>query len=129
MKVQKVAQSFDELAKLDNKTEFVSQLKTALREYHQQNISCPLLVDGTCSIHEVRPWVCVGVVSVTPPEWCNFKNPNYARAKYYSSDLLKTKEVSFSKPTKINSISSSMPATVFTILKDGYAEFYNQLEY
>jgi Fe-S-cluster containining protein len=129
MKVQKVAKSFDQLSKLDNKTEFVRQLKTALREYHVQNVPCPFLMDGACSIHEVRPWVCVGVVSVIPSEWCNFKNPNYARTKYYSSDLLRTKEAGFSKPTRINSLSSSMPATIFRILKNGYAGFYNQLEY
>jgi hypothetical protein len=122
-RVQNFEGSFIKLSNIHDKTEFVAQLKTALSKYHRLDAPCPLLVGGACSIHEVRPWVCVGVVSVTPSEWCDINNPNYADVKYYSSEVLLTKEPALSQPIRIESISSTMPVSVFNILKDGFTHF------
>jgi Fe-S-cluster containining protein len=123
MAVQKIDESLIRLSNIRDKTEFIDQQKTALSEYHRLNVPCPFLVDGACSIHEVRPWVCVGVVSVTPSEWCDMNDPNYADVKYYSSEVLLTKEPALSQPARVDSISSAMPATVFKILRDGFTPF------
>ena len=129
MRVRKIEGSLSKLSDMRDKTGFVDQLKTALSEYHRLNVPCPFLVAGACSIHEVRPWVCVGVVSVTPPEWCDMNDPNYANVKYYTSDLLLTKEPALSQPARIESISSTMPATVFNILKGGVFNSDSPLDY
>jgi Fe-S-cluster containining protein len=123
MGVQKIDASLIRLSNIRDKTEFIDQLKTALSEYHRLNVPCPFLLDGGCSIHEVRPWVCVGVVSVTPPEWCDMNHPNYPDVKYYSSEVLLTKEPALSQPARIESISSTVPVTVFNILGDGFSQF------
>jgi Fe-S-cluster containining protein len=123
MEVQKTEERLLGLSNIHDKTELIDQLKNALSEYHKLNVPCPFLVDGSCSIHEVRPWVCVSVISVTPREWCGMNDPNYANVKYYSSEVMLTKEPALSQSARIESISSTMPASVFSILRDGFTRF------
>lgn len=119
MKTKKLDSKFEELGQSLNKEEFVSRLKAVIREYHALNIPCPFLFDGACSIHEVRPWVCVGVAAVTPAQWCNPRDPNYYLVRYYSSEILLRQEPALSKPTEINSVESAVPAVVFRVLRNG----------
>jgi Fe-S-cluster containining protein len=96
------------------------QLDAARAAYHQHRASCPFLVDGACSIHEVRPWVCASIVSVTPGEWCDIENSDYSEVLQYTSDLWLSKEVKFFLPTATEFMAAPMPAAVYRILKDGY---------
>ena len=123
LKAKGVDKNFDELAQSVNREDFISRLKSALRAYHALNIPCPFLSENVCAIHEVRPWVCVGVVAVTPAAWCNPGDPDYLHVKYISSEVLLAKEPAFSKPTKIRSVESTMPATVFSLLASGVQPF------
>ena len=117
---RKISSSFSRLARSKNTQGFIINLKAALRDYHAANIACPFLIGGACSIYEVRPFACVNVVAVTPSEWCNLNHPQYINVKYYSSELLLKKEPAFSKPTTVNSISSSMPSGVNDVLTEGF---------
>ncbi len=61
-------------------------LQDALEQYIVQRIPCPFLVDGACAIYEVRPYVCAGVVSTSPPEWCNLAEKNHGKITISKAD-------------------------------------------
>lgn len=53
-----------------------------------QNIPCPFLSKGVCSIYEVRPWNCAKPVVTTPSEWCHpSTNVNNDKPSVYISQL------------------------------------------
>ncbi len=45
-------------------------LADALLFYKLQNIACPFLNEGSCSIYSARPFTCAAHFATTPPEWC-----------------------------------------------------------
>lgn len=44
--------------------------KALNQEYFAAWVSCPFLVDESCSIHPIRPLICREYMVVTPPEYC-----------------------------------------------------------
>jgi Fe-S-cluster containining protein len=101
-------------------TEEQKQLEAARLSYHQHQSPCPFLAEGVCTIHEVRPWACASMVSVTPAAWCNIESADYIRALHYMSDLWLSREMTFFLPIKMELVAVPAPATVFHILKDGF---------
>jgi Fe-S-cluster containining protein len=101
-------------------TDEKKQLESARLSYDQHQSPCPFLAEGACTIHEVRPWACASMVSVTPAAWCDIESPDYNRALHYMSDLWLNREMAFFLPMKMELVAVPAPATVFHILKDGY---------
>jgi len=50
------------------------QMRSLGHEYFSQQIPCPFLEDGACSIHQVRPLSCREFLVTSPAEYCS--NPN-----------------------------------------------------
>jgi Fe-S-cluster containining protein len=84
--------------------------------YLAQNIPCPFLSNGICSIYEVRPWPCAGVVATTPGEWCS-PLTNDKPSVYISR--LTPKEVPYFRETKAL-IMFPVPLGVYEILNGGF---------
>lgn len=95
------------------------ELKKISKEYHQWNIGCPFLHDGACSIYPVRPLVCAGHASVSPPEQC-------APFSKISPEIIHPSLSNIEIPPYFceradTFISSCAPLMVYEILHGGYA--------
>ena len=88
------------------------------KRYLEQNIPCPFLDNQLCSIYEVRPYMCVSLVAVTPSEWCNPSNENEPfRYKAYPKEVMS--DYSFYYRNLDRFVISFMPMVVYEILKSG----------
>ncbi len=92
-----------------------------LAAYAALHNSCPFLQDGACSIYEVRPYACAGVVSVSPPESCMRGHPTRNQNILVKADFLPQNDMPYFLPTKAAINFGCMPALVQQILKYGYA--------
>jgi Fe-S-cluster containining protein len=106
-RIQRIATRFNRINSLHGKT-LVSQespeersiFNADLAFYEEKNITCPFLSDGSCSIYEVRPYVCASVVSLSPAEWCRLSHPQYIQAKYLKTDFQRGNEMPYFLPLK-----------------------------
>lgn len=91
-----------------------------LAGYALLNIPCPFLRDGICSIYEVRPFVCAGLIVTTPAEWCNPLHPEHNRKKTYQiSNAYLREDLTFYGEDLEKPIWSFMPIMVYNILEYG----------
>jgi len=82
---------------------------------------CPFLLDSVCTIYEVRPYVCAGVVSTSPPAYCTPDHPDHKESQLVKAEFLPQNDVPYFIPTKAAINFGCMPALVQQILKYGYA--------
>lgn len=100
------------------KDEAEASFREEAKHYHKQNIPCPFLSDNLCSIYEVRPLTCAGMVVSTPSEWCHPLNVNKPKAYVtVSPELL---DISFYYRSLAGIMAQCMPVMVYSILKNGY---------
>lgn len=92
----------------------------AQAQYAKQNIDCPFLEDGLCSIYEIRPYNCAGFYVTTPPGWCNPLDPH--EPKIYRSKLPGEVifDFSFYHRRLRTPVFTFMPIAVYEILSGGY---------
>ena len=90
------------------------------RVYARQNNPCPFLVEGACSIYEVRPYICANYFSVSPPDWCQPSHPSARQAIHMKIGLKLGKYIPYFALPEGNRIVSSMPFLVYRILGGGY---------
>lgn len=87
-------------------------------EYRRQNLPCPFLSEGSCTIYEVRPFTCAAIVATTPPECCSPASSNSP-----TTHIILAAEV-FDNVFYYNRIEGTvlafMPLTVYSILTCGY---------
>ena len=84
-----------------------------------QNIPCPFLSKGACSIHEVRPWNCAKPVVTTPSEWCHpSTNVNNEKPNVYVSQLIPEEVPFYFKPKALNVLLIHLG--VYEILEGGF---------
>lgn len=88
----------------------------ATTRYLSQNIPCPFLDNGSCSIYDVRPFCCASIVATTPGEFCSPVNEE--RPRIYGSSL-RPKEVPFFRHTK-DLVIVPIPLSVYQLLYRGY---------
>jgi hypothetical protein len=89
-----------------------------IKRYYRQDIPCPFLQAGACSIYEVRPYSCAALVSLSPPDYCRPDSPvNSEYLMIYPAEV--ENEGSFYYADFQSSILSFMPLTVYEILKNG----------
>jgi hypothetical protein len=89
--------------------------------YAHADITCPFILDGACSIYEVRPYVCAGVVATTPRDWCAFGHPRHSEAVFYKVSVKTAGDMPYFALPKTGEIISSMPSLVHDILLGGYS--------
>ncbi len=89
-------------------------------ELAARDIPCPFLQDDACSIYEVRPYVCAGVVSLSPPAWCHVGHPQHREMVYLKSGLRYKKDLPYFVRPAGGLAFASMPTLVHEILTEGY---------
>lgn len=112
----RVKQTFNEFVASGLTKENKHAYFEATKLYLDQNIPCAFLSNSACSIYEVRPWACAGVVATTPGEWCSPSNDN--KPSVYISRLT-PKEISFYRETN-SLIMLPAPLAVYEILNGGF---------
>ncbi len=90
-----------------------------LAAYAKANIPCPFLEDDACSIYEVRPYVCAGLIVTTPPEWCDPKHPKHNKRKRYIIPDASLVDLTFYWKNLQKPVWSFMPIMVHDILEYG----------
>ena len=88
--------------------------------YAAQNLPCPFLKDDTCSIYEVRPYVCAEILSISLPEWCRPEHPSHQEMSYVKAELNLELDMPYFAPTQSKITMGSMPFLVFGILEKGW---------
>jgi hypothetical protein len=95
---------------------------TALTAFTSRNISCPfLLPDQSCSIYEVRPFVCAGVVSTYSPELCSPANPRHDTSLLCKAEIKTENEMPYFVQPKSPVVFGCLPELVHGILERGYS--------
>jgi Fe-S-cluster containining protein len=89
-------------------------------KYASARLSCPFLLEGACSIYQVRPYVCAGAGAVTPGEWCEVTHPQHNKAKYVKVPAITEPDMPYFLKHEGQEIISSMPFLVYRILTEGY---------
>ena len=126
--IEPAAECLDIIGRLYGKS-IVSQIteeetrifRTAMDDYESRNISCPFLIDGACSIYEVRPYVCASVVSISPAEWCHPAHPNRQQLSYLKTELPLSQDMPYFVRPSGSMIFANMPQLVHDLLNKGYA--------
>jgi Fe-S-cluster containining protein len=97
------------------------RLSLDVSDYSRRNVRCPFLIDNVCSIYEVRPFVCAGVVAVTPTEMCTFHIAGINQAKYHRIDFNLVQEMPYFIPSRIPIVFGCMPELIHRLLAQGYS--------
>ena len=90
-----------------------------LAAYARQKIPCPFLQDDACSIYEVRPFVCAGLIVTTPAEWCDPNHPKHNKRKRYIISDSALADRTFYWKNLDRPVWSFMPVMVYDILEQG----------
>jgi hypothetical protein len=99
---------------------------TALIAYASHENPCPFLLNGSCSIYEVRPYVCAGLVSTTPQEWCKRGHPNYGKVELVKAEVLMDDDMPYFASPNGKVALTCMPPLVNEILCYGW-EFLKEV--
>ena len=92
-----------------------------VNEYAGRKAPCPFLIDDACSIHEVRPFACGGVVAVTPAEWCSLGASSVNPARYLKIEINLDEEMPYFAKTRNPILIGSLPELVHVLLVQGYS--------
>ena len=92
-----------------------------INEYAGRKVPCPFLLDNACSIHEVRPFACAGVVAVTPPDLCSWGASGMNRAKYLKIEVKLDQEKPYFVRPRNPILFGSLPEIVHILLEQGYS--------
>jgi hypothetical protein len=85
------------------------------------HLPCPFLMDGACSIYEVRPFGCASLVATTPEEECNYDDPAANQAKYHRFGFKRETDMPYFIQTRERIVSGCFPEMVHNILVGGYS--------
>ena len=92
-----------------------------LAAYAAQQNPCPFLRDNACTIYDVRPYVCAGIVSINSPEYCMPEHPLYNKKALIKAGFLPQNDMPYFMTTQSTVNFGCMPALVQQLLKHGYA--------
>ena len=125
--IQKIDESFRRLNGLQTRIvqgqaseEERQQFRREEAFYAEQNIPCPFLRDGSCSIYEVRPYVCAGVMSISPPDWCWPEHPSHQDMAFVKASIDMQQDMPYFVPAAQKAVFASMPFLVYRILENGW---------
>jgi Fe-S-cluster containining protein len=103
-------------ASLQDRDEFSKRLNA----YAGLQNPCPFLKDNACTIYEVRPYVCAGVISTSPVEYCEPEHPKHDDTILYKADFQPQEDMPYFIETKCAVNFGCMPELVYRIIKYGY---------
>lgn len=96
--------------------------------YFDIQVPCPLLLNSSCSIYEVRPLNCAGHYSTSPCEWCSKSSPKEPRIEEVlpgESDMIKFISLPNVTPNLFLH-QSTIPIMVYELLVDGLPAFLSK---
>jgi len=88
-------------------------------KYFAQGIPCPFLTMDTCSIYEVRPFVCASYAAVTPQEYCRFNSENQPKVVKAIPQSVRSDRSFYYREQLPEHVLSTMQVMVYEILKSG----------
>jgi Fe-S-cluster containining protein len=88
--------------------------------YTKANLNCPFLIDNSCSIYNIRPYICASIISIAPAEWCKYEHPSQKEAILIKTPLQLENDLPYFLSYFGNGIFSNMPLLVYRILVEGY---------
>lgn len=91
-----------------------------LVRYAEMGLPCPFLLDNACSIYEVRPYVCAGLVSVSPRDWCRPGHQQHSRLKLLKAEVSMDRDMPYFASQESKVALTNMPALVYEILRYGW---------
>ena len=74
----------------DTTDQMIKTVASEAKSFWEYHIHCPFLINNSCSIYEIRPYVCAGLYSLDPSEYCNpssEKLPTLYSAYAHSDDI------------------------------------------
>ena len=89
-------------------------------DYAAQGNPCPFLKDDACSVYEVRPYVCAGVVSASPPDWCRPRHPRQADIEHFKLTIHHGQDAPYFALPGGETVCANMPVMVYRLLTEGY---------
>jgi Fe-S-cluster containining protein len=109
---------WDRDARQEASTKFKQKVTAAQEAYYAQNLPCPFLSHGLCSIYEVRPYVCAGHVAVGGPDNCRIgsQKKRYSRNAFPEEVM---RDTSFYYGKLQSQVVTFMQATVYELLRCG----------
>lgn len=99
----------------------MERMQTDIHAYTMCKLRCPFLIDDSCSIYEVRPFVCARLVATTPVEECQFDDPAANRAKYRRFRFNIEEDMPYFIQTRERVVFGCVPEMVHRILEGGYS--------
>jgi Fe-S-cluster containining protein len=88
--------------------------------YAAQANPCPFLKDDACSVYAVRPYVCAGVVSASPREWCQPRHPRQSEIEHFKLTINHGEDAPYFALPASGAVCASMPVMVYRLLTEGY---------
>ena len=98
----------------------MERLQADIHAYTMSKLPCPFLINNSCSIYEVRPFVCARLVATTPAEECNYNDPAANKAKYRRWGFKIEDDMPYFLKTHERIVSGCVPELVHRILEGGY---------
>jgi len=99
------------------------KLMDVLLLYHEANLPCSFLVDGSCGIYPARPYACANHYVTTPSEWCRAERwcdpGNPQKPRVYLTDVPEIGGLSFYHGTLARPVIGFLPVMVHRILAGG----------
>ncbi len=92
-----------------------------ISDYAGRKVTCPFLVDNTCSIYAVRPFVCAGLVAVTPAETCSWDISGINQGKYHKVEFKLEQEMPYFIQSRSPILFGCLPELVHRLLEEGYS--------
>ena len=128
--VKKIGKTFNLICQLSNRTILGQEtpeergiFNTESALYAMRRIACPFLAENECTIHAVRPYVCAGVVSVSPPEWCRLDHPQHSDLTFVKTQFPYQDDMPYFVRPKSGLLFANMPSLVNDLLTEGYGVF------
>jgi Fe-S-cluster containining protein len=104
----------------DNAAQDDGAFDAELIKYAGLNLPCPFLKNNACTIYEVRPYVCAGLVSITPREWCAPDHPRHSGIGLLKADVSLDSDMPYFGASGNKVALTNMPALVYEILRYGW---------
>jgi Fe-S-cluster containining protein len=112
-----------EAANPEEEAENMQAMYTARKAFFHQDIPCPFLMNQSCSIYPVRPFVCSGYYVTSDPEFCKPLSPEAPVVnKVFLKEALDDLKFFYKNLPQV--AISYMPIAVYEMLFNG-PEYYN----
>jgi hypothetical protein len=129
--IEKIRGTFFEISRLHQKRmsredtpRDDDSFNSELVKYSTQGLSCPFLKEGACSIYEVRPFVCAGLVSTTCRDWCNPAHRSHQHIGLLKAEVTMDADMPYFANPQGKPALTNMPALVYEIIRYGWEFLY-----